>query len=247
MRALVLLLALIAPPALAQKTEAPRQIPLAAGLAEDRVEVKVNYSGARIVLFATAPAGEDDNSGLAVALIGPSAPQEVIRRTPKGERKFRFVSAPLVFAIGAEPSIEGSVPPDVMIESGLNAAASAMPQSDQLLSPELEEWRQAFVDLKMTQGLYSFNDTTIERLEGGLRRAKIMLPPNAPPGEYRIRAVAFRNGQRVGENEQVLTLVRGGMDATLFDLSRQHGLIYGFVAVLTGVLVGAVAAWIGRR
>jgi len=247
MRALVLLLALLAPPALAQKTETPQQTPLAAGLAEDRVEVKVNYSGARIVLFATAPVGENDNSGIAVALIGPSAPQEVVRRTPTGERKFRFVSAPLVFAIGAEPSIEGSVPPDVMIESGLNAAASAMPRSDQLLSPELEEWRQAFVDLKMAQGLYSFDDTTIERLDGGLRRAKIKLPANAPPGEYRIRAVAFRNGQRVGENEQVLTLVRGGMDATLFDLSRQHGLIYGFVAVLTGVLVGAVAAWIGRR
>lgn len=247
MRMLILLLALVAPPAIAQRTETPAHTPIAAGLAEDRVEVKVNYSGARIVLFATAPAGDNDKSGLAVALIGPSAPQEVVRRTPTGERKFQFVSAPTVFAIGAESQIEGSVPPDVMIELGLNAAASAMPQADQLMSPELEGWRQAFVDLKMAQGLYSFGGTTIERLDGGLRRAKIALPPNAPPGEYRIRAVAFRNGQRVGETEQVLTLVRGGMDATLFDLSRQHGLIYGFVAVLTGVLVGAVAAWIGRK
>ena len=99
----------------------------------------------------------------------------------------------------------------------------------------------------MEQGLYSFGDTTIERLDGGLRRAKITLPLNAPPGEYRIRAVSFRNGAPVGESEQVLTLVRSGLDATLFDLSRQHGFIYGFLAVLLGVSVGGIAAWFGRK
>jgi uncharacterized protein (TIGR02186 family) len=238
---------LAAAPASSQRTEGPQQPVITAGLAEDQVEVKVNYSGARIVLFATAPAGENDSSGMAVALIGPSEPAKVIRRTPAGDRRFDFVAAPSVFAIGAESQVVETVQPDVMIEAGLNAAAAAMPRADQLQSPELDAWRAAFVELKMEQGLYSFDHTTIERLEGGLRRAKIALPPNAPPGDYRIRAVAFRNGQRIGETEKTLTLVRGGMDATLFDLSRRHGFVYGFLAVLLGVLVGAVAAWVGRR
>jgi len=238
---------LAAAPAIAQRTEAPSQSVISAGLAEDTVEVKVNYSGARIVLFATAPAGDNDSTDMAVALIGPSEPAEVIRRTPTGNERFRFVAAPSVFAIGAESQVAETVLPDVMIQAGLNAAASAMPRADQLQSPDLEAWRAAFVELKMDQGLYSFNETTIERLEGGLRRARIILPPNAPPGDYRIRAVAFRNGQSIGETEEKLTLVRGGMDATLFDLSRRHGFIYGFLAVLLGVIVGAVAAWVGRR
>jgi uncharacterized protein (TIGR02186 family) len=244
---LLLLLACLAPAAAAQRSEGPEQPQIAAGLAEDTVEVKVNYSGARIVLFATAPAGDSEGTGLAVALIGPPVSQQVIRRTPAGERRFEFVRAPSVFAIGAEPQVAGSVPPEVMIESGLNAAASAMPRADQLNSPDLGAWRAAFVELKMNEGLYSFDDTTIERLDGGLRRARILLPANAPPGDYRVRAVAFRNGQRIGETERTLTLVRGGMDATLFDLSRRHGFIYGFIAVLLGVLVGAVGAWVGRR
>ena len=238
---------LFASPVLAQRSEAPPQPTIAAGLAEERVEVKVNYSGTRIVLFATAPFGDSDSSGLAVALIGPSEKAKVIRRTPTGEKSFDFMAAPSVFAVGAEPQVAETVLPDIMIEAGLNAAASAMPRADQLGSPDLEAWRSAFVELKMDQGLYSFDDATIERLEGGLRRAKISLPPNAPPGEYRVRAVAFRNGQRIGETEKTLTLMRGGMDATLFDLSRHHGVIYGFLAVLLGVVVGAVAAWVGRR
>lgn len=244
---LLLLLASLAPAAIAQRTEGPQQPPIAAGLAEDTVEVKVNYSGARIVLFATGPAGDAEGTGMAVALIGPSEPHEVIRRTPAGEKRFEFVTAPSVFAVGAEPQVAGSVPQEVMIESGLNAAASAMPRADLLNSSDLDAWRAAFVELKMDQGLYSFDDTTIERLDGGLRRARILLPANAPPGEYRVRAVAFRSGQRIGETEETLTLIRGGMDATLFDLSRQHGFIYGFIAVLLGALIGAVGAWVGRR
>jgi uncharacterized protein (TIGR02186 family) len=244
---LPLLLACLAPGAVAQRGEGREDPQIVAGLAEDTVEVKVNYSGARIVLFATAPAGDAEGTGLAVALIGPPSSQEVIRRTPAGERRFEFVTAPTVFAVGAEPQVAGSVAPEVMIEAGLNAAASAMPRSDQLNSPDLASWRAAFVELKMNEGLYSFDDTTIEQLDGGLRRARILLPANAPPGEYRVRAVAFRNGQRVGETEQTLTLIRGGMDATLFDLSRNHGFIYGFIAVLLGVLAGAIGAWVGRR
>ena len=241
------LVALTVPQAAAQRVDGEEKPFMAAGLAEDIVEVKVNYSGSRIVLFATAPQPENDTSGMAVALIGPMAPQKMIHRTAAGDQTIEFVAAPLVFAVGAEPQVATSVAPAVMIEAGLNAQASAMPRSNQLLSPDLDKWRAAFVDLKMQQGLYSFSETTIERLDGGLRRAKIALPINAPPGEYRIRAVAFRNGAPVGESEQVLTLVRSGLDATLFDLSRQHGFIYGIVAVLLGVGVGGIAAWFGRK
>jgi uncharacterized protein (TIGR02186 family) len=248
LRVIAFLLALFAiPHASAQRLEAPERPFMAAGLAEETIELKVNYSGVRVVLFATAPQPENETSGLAVALIGPSAPQEMIRRTAAGEERIEFVTAPLVFAVGTEPQVARSVPPEVMAEAGLNAQSSAMPRSDQLMSPELDAWRAAFVDLKMAEGLYSFSDTTIERLDGGLRRARITLPVNAPAGEYRIRAVAFRNGHSVGETEQVLTLVRSGLDATLFDLSKQHGFVYGFVAVLLGTLVGAAAAWFGRR
>ena len=247
LRRLAVLIVLLAPTAAAQRVEGPDRPFMAGGLAEDVVELKVNYTDSRIVLFATAPQPENATSGMAVALIGPMAPQKMIRRTPAGDQTIEFVAAPQVFIVGAEPQVAASVPADVMMEQGLNAQAFAMPRSDQLMSPDLDAWRAAFVNLKMDQGLYAFDQASIERLDGGLRRAKIMLPTNAPPGEYRVRAVSFRNGQPVGETQQLLTIVRSGLDATLFDLSRQHGFIYAFVAVLLGALVGGAAAWFGRK
>lgn len=220
---------------------------IAAGLAEDTVEVKVNYSGARIVLFADSPAADEPNTGFAVALIGPSMPQTVTRNTPTGAQHFKFVSAPIVFAIGAEPQVAAATTPEVMAEAGLNVAAAALPRSDKLNAPDLQTWRDAFVKLMVEKKLYSFSDAAVEKLDGGLRRAKINLPPNAPPGVYQVRAVVFRDGVKIGETTQKLTLVRGGADATLFDLSRKHGFIYGLLAILCACLVGGIAAWVGRK
>jgi len=238
---------LSAPAASAQRVEGTERQILAAGIAEDVIDVEVNYSDSRVIVFAAIPQPENATSGIAVALVGPVVPHRMIRRTPTGEERIEFVAAPQVFAVGAEPVVTASVSPDTMIQAGLNAQASALPRLDQLLSPELGAWREAFVGLKMDEGLYTFGEATFRRFEGGLRRATIELPLNAPPGEYSVRAVAFRDGRVVGESRQRLTLARTGLEATLFDLARQHGLIYGFVAVLLGVAVGGVAAWLGRK
>lgn len=250
MRPALLLAALIlsvAPPAAAQQREAAERPVLAAGIADDKIEVQVNYSDSSIVIFAATPQPEDASSGLAVALVGPMVPQRMTRRTPRGEQRIEFVAAPQVFIVGAEQAVTDTVPLDVMQEAGLNAQAAALPRIDQLLSPDLDAWRSAFVNLKMERGLYALGRAEFKHFDGGLRRATIDLPKNAPPGEYTVRAVAFRSGVMVGESRQTFTLARSGLDATLFDLSRQHGLIYGFVAVMLGVLVGGVAAWLGRK
>jgi hypothetical protein len=76
---------------------------------------------------------------------------------------------------------------------------------------------------------------------------RLTLPPNSPPGEYRLRAVVFQDGQPVARTDKVLTLARSGADATLYTLATRHGLVYGFVAILIAALVGGGAALIGRR
>lgn len=237
---------------LTQSVTAQSRVPadrpfMPAGLAEDSIEVTVNFTGSRVVLFANTPQPENETSGLAVALIGPVKTQRMIQRTPDGEQTIEFISAPTVFAVGAEPQVATSVLPETLASVGLDPGAAAQPRADQLISPNLPAWRAAFVDLKREEGLYVLNAADIKRFDGGLHRATIALPLNAPPGEYRVRAVAFRNGEPVGETDQTLVLARSGLEETLFDLSRQHGLVYGFVAVLLGAMVGGIGAWFGRK
>lgn len=219
---------------------------VASGLAHEQVDVKINYSGAEVVLFVASPP-TSENSGMAAALIGPRRPHTITQQTDSGPRSFTFISAPTVFVIGAEPSVAETTDAQALIDAGLNAASAAVPAEENLDNPELPSWRAALVELKMEENLYSLDESIVERVEGNLLRARMTLPPNAPPGDYLVRAVVFENGMPVGSTEQVLNLVRSGMEATLYDLATSHGVVYGFLAVLIGVFVGSIAAWIGRR
>jgi uncharacterized protein (TIGR02186 family) len=241
-----LFLALLTPPATPQSRPGSLAV-LPAGLAEDSIEVKINYSGARIVLFAGSPASEDATTGLAVALIGPTRPTTVVRNVEGEQTRFQFVSAPAVFVTGAEDRVRDTVDQATLAAAGLDPGASAIPQRSQADNPDLAAWRAALVGLKARQDDYLPSGATIERLEGGLRRARMRLPPDSPPGRYRVRAVMFQDGRPIGQAEHVLTLVRGGMDATMYDLATKHGLAYGFIAVVLGVVVGGAAIFVGRR
>jgi uncharacterized protein (TIGR02186 family) len=219
---------------------------IAAGLAEESVDVQINYAGARVVAFATSPALGDPAASVAVALIGPAAPHTVRRNVGGRPERFVFVSAPAVFSIGVEPQLAAIASEIEMINAGLNASSAAMPHPDRLLAPDLQMWRNALVDLKLDSGLYSLDRVRIERLEGGLVRATIDLPASAPPGDYRVRAVLFRDGERVARTDLPLTLKRAGLEATLFDLARDHGVVYGFLAVLLGAAIGGLGAYLAR-
>jgi len=237
----------LAVPSLAQPAVGPESDIMPAGLAQDSIEINVNFTGSTIVMFASTPQPENATSGLAVALIGPPLPQAMVQRTEGGEKMINFASAPAVFAVGAEAQVLVSAEREAFQRAGLDPAGALHPPVSLLTSPNLAVWRDAFVTLKKQQGLYIDDAADIRRFPGGLSRATITLPANAPPGAYRVRAVAFRDGQPVGETDQTLLLQRTGLEATLFDLSSQHGVVYGIIAVLLGCLVGGAAAWLGRK
>jgi uncharacterized protein (TIGR02186 family) len=220
---------------------------LSAGLAAEEVEVKVNYSGAKVVLFAASPPGDDPSTGLAVAIIGPNEPGVIVRRTAKGDVRFPFSSAPAAFIAGAEPQVLETTSPEILQAAGLSATNYLVPGKVRASAADLALFRAALVDARMEQKVYAVEDAAIERLDGGLRRATLSLPPNAPTGKYQVRAVFFRNGAPISETSKDLKLVRGGLDATLFNLSNNHGIIYAYLALLLGTVVGGLAAWIGRR
>ena len=89
----------------AQRREDAERPIMAAGIAQDVIEVEVNYNDSRVIVFAATPQPENPTSGIAVALVGPIVPHRMIQRTATGEERIEFVGAPQVFAIGAEPVV----------------------------------------------------------------------------------------------------------------------------------------------
>ncbi|MBU6319326.1 MAG: TIGR02186 family protein [Alphaproteobacteria bacterium] len=231
----------LALPALASPTT------MASGLAEETIELKVNYAGARVVMFAASELANDPETSFGFALIGPARRQTLTRTAGGSRERFIFSSAPEVFSYGLETAPRRSISADALVAAGLDPASAAIPDSALTEATTLATWREAFVQLKSDAELYSSTGVAIDRLDGGLARARITLPPNAPAGGYIVRAVAFRNGELVSRADRPLTLMRGGMDATLYTLATRHGFIYGLLSISIASLIGGIAAWVGRR
>jgi hypothetical protein len=247
---LIIALALsLASAAMAQEDEpAVRQLPpMASGLANEVLLVDLASTQSSVVLFAAPLAAEDATTGIGVALIGPSEAMTLTRNRPDRPTRFDFAAAPRVFVAGIEAQVMDSLAPEMVRNAGLDPASMAIPRQGDLSDPVIETWRQSLVTYQMQQGRYLKDGVQIDRLEGGLRRARLQLPPNSPPGEYLIRAVVFQEGKPIARSDKVLTLARSGADATLYALATQHGLIYGFVAILMATCVGGIASVIGRR
>ena len=250
MRAFIisLLASFLSHTAFAQSPAPPVERPhLAAALADAKIEVDVDFSGTRITLFAVSDQWENPDIGFAVALVGPHRPYAVTRSVGKEKERFEFIAAPAVLAVAAEKSLEEIGSAEALILAGINPRYSAMPRPENVNDPKLELWRKAFADLKSQNGLFSTHESGLERLDGGLIRADIDLPAAAPPGEYDVRIFLFKEGVLLAEAETPLELRREGMEHTLFNMSKNHPILYGIVAVFLGCFVGIGAAMFGGR
>ena len=221
--------------------------PLAAALANDIIRVDVDYTGARVTLFAVSSRADDPKVAYAVALVGPHRPYVVTRKTDDGKERFEFISAPAVLAVAAEADLAKLASPDAMIRAGIHARYAAKPATDQMDNPDLGMWRHAFADLKTEAGLFRADLEGVERLEGGLIRADIDLPAAAPPGDYDVRIFMFEDGVLTAEAEAPLSLKRHGTENALFNLSRNLPWLYGLIAVFLGAAVGSIGVLLERN
>jgi hypothetical protein len=220
--------------------------PLASGLAEETVEVKVNYSGAHVTLFVSAP-DLPPGTGFVVALFGPPISQTIIANDPDRRRRAVFPTASAVFARAADPGFLSRLPPAALDAAGLGSQSASGPLQAAASPSEAARWRNAFMRLKQNEGLYVADIAEIDDLGSGLRRARIGLPSDAPPGDYRVRAAAFDKGRIIAMSDNRFTLVRSGLDETLFELATRHGVVYGFLGLVLAGVIGGAAAWAGRR
>ncbi len=98
------------------------------------------------------------------------------------------------------------------------------------------------VKLKQHEGLYRTTtaDIRVEPLADGLERvsASFWLPAKAPFGSYEVSLVAFDGGAGQVLTTGAFTVRTVGLAAFMSNLSRQHGLLFGILAVLVAIVVG---------
>ena len=82
---------------------------------------------------------------------------------------------------------------------------------------------------------------------GGLFRAVVRLPANAPIAQYQADTYLFRDGRLISSQRIPIGIERVGIERRIHDLATNASMIYGIVTVLLALGAGWAASVLFRR
>jgi len=243
----------------AQQTGDPLA-PLPSAVAEEQITVSSDYRGSYITVFGVNP-DRRGRGDIVVVVRGPSESAVIMRK----RRVFglwingdpvEFAQAPSFFAVLSNRPINQIANGQSIWQYQLDPAASAQLASSVPEGGDPAAYRRALVRLRYAQGLYrsySGQPGTAEdrggltMYPGGLFRAVVRLPANAPIARYNADTYLFRDGRLISSQRIPITISRVGIERRIHDLATTASFFYGVLTVLLALFAGWVSALIFRR
>ena len=248
---LALALFLFAAPAHAQQAQAPATPGLPAVVSEEEIAVKSDYRGSTIDVWGVNP-DRRGRGDIVVVMRGPNRPATVMRKRRVwglwvNGPQVRFAEAPSYFAVLSTRPLRQIVSPAVIWSLGLDPAASAQLEGETPPGTSPSDYRAALVRLRRQQGLYLEQPGGLRVYEGGLFRARVSLPANAPIATYHADTYLFRNGQLVSSQRVPVSISRVGFERRVHNLANNASLLYGVVTLMLALGAGWLASVLFRR
>lgn len=232
---------------------------LPAAVAEDQITVSSDYRGSYVTVFGVNP-DRRGRGDVVVVVRGPSQQATVMRKRRvlglwvNGD-PVRFSDTPSFFAVLSTRPLRSIVSPQTIWRYRLDPAASAQLASAVPAGADPSAYRAALVRLRRTQGLYQEyatraspeRRTGLTTYQGGLFRAVVRLPHNAPIAQYYADAFVFREGRLISSQRIPISIERVGVERDIHDLATNTSWLYGIATVLLALAAGWIAALLFRR
>jgi uncharacterized protein (TIGR02186 family) len=257
--ALLALLLFIAPARAQEQQPGDVANDLPAAVAEEQITVSSDYRGSFVTVFGVNP-DRRGRGDIVVVVRGPSESAVVMRKRRvlglwiNGD-PVRFGSAPSFFAVLSNRPVRQIASAQSIWRYQLDPAASAQLASAVPEGADPSAYRQALVRLRRAQGLYQWYSGRalperrggLTMYQGGLFRAVVRLPANAPIARYHADTYLFRDGRLISSQRIPITISRVGVERRIHDLATAASWFYGLITVLLALLAGWGAALIFRR
>ncbi len=250
LRNLIAAITLIATPLLAQET-------VVVDLSQNRVEITATYSGSDIFVFGAVKRDTPLPPGtgpLDVAIVIEGPLETVTVR--KKEKKFgiwvnsdavEVQDAPSFFTIATTRPLEEMLNEGERRDYAIGLDFAVRPQPQSEVESDLESFADAIVRIRKANGLYSEREGLINLTEDTLFEADILLPANLVEGDYTARIYLVRDKNIVADAAVEIVVRKAGLEAWLYDLSRNNALLYGLMSLFVALVAGYGASEIFRR
>ena len=224
------------------------------GLSTETIVITSSFSGARLVVFGALDNADgrvlrQGGYDIVVALEGPKLPQ-VVREKERvlglwiNDGAERFEALPVSYSLAATRRLSDIAPVALLeqLSVGIENLRTDLRGVEPEAAPVRDAYASALRRIRVARGLYNQTFGTVEFVSPTLFRAELSLPTDLPVGRHVARAFLFRNGAFLRERSETLWVVKSGFESSVSAFAARHGVFYGCLAVLLGIVTG----WFGR-
>ena len=214
----------------------------------DVVEISAFYQGRYVTVTGTLPEG----LGAVVEVTGPATEEHLMRKGRRG---------PLWMNVG-QINVSGVPSLYLVLSNGADLLAGnrldaswGFPSLIQRISltgdvqpNEHDKFKHQFLELKESQDLYGAWPGGLKVSPAGDGRQKVTgqfwLPSNIRPDTYKVCLSAVRGSQAVEKVCTDLPVQMVGFPAFLMTMAYEHAALYGLLAVIIAIVVGAIMGYL---
>lgn len=246
---------------------APEGPAVSAALTETEVEIDAGYVGTSIVLYGAVFNPGDSPVDVVVVVRGPEQPVRLVRKMRiaglwLNSRPVLFEGAPGFYMTASTRPLSDIAGFGVLrrLGVGLDHLRIDAPEEQRTvnlygvrdvvisrLGEDYLDWRRAVIRLKEANGLYAVDPEGVRFVDQGLFRAEIVLPAEAPTGQYQTEVWLFQDGRAISVRRGSIEVRKVGLERFVYDAAHQQPWLYGLVSVLVALVTGWAASTYFRR
>ena len=230
---------------------------LVADLSENSISIESDFHGTELLLFGAINGEQGDD--IIIVVRGPD-----VRIAQRRKSKVAgiwinvetniWTKTPSFYQILATRDLAKIADKSTLQTLGVgatNLALQIVPEKDPLETglpkPTVNGMVGELVANMSEIGLWGARTDTIALKEGALFRSIIDLPSNVLSGQYDVRIIHVRDGIPLSEDNASITINKGGLSATIYNMAHQYSFFYGLFAVIFAIAAGWLAAAVFRK
>ncbi|MEZ5810221.1 MAG: TIGR02186 family protein [Rhizobiaceae bacterium] len=222
------------------------------GLSTDQIAITADFTGADLTIFgaldnADPLVARQGRYDIIVVLQGPAVPT-VVRRKERlfgmwiNRHSLAFESVPISYSLATSRAIQDIADDESFRRLSLGVDYIHLKPRENSDITLVGDFTEALRNRKEKSGLYNERIGGVQFLSQNLFRASLSLPPNVPVGTHRARAFLFKNGVFLKETSAPLSILKAGLEDTIYRSAHDHSFMYGIGAVMLAMLTG----WLGQ-
>ena len=216
--------------------------PLLVDISPQIIEVDSGFSGTTIILFGVKSLPGD----IIITLRGPEAPT-IVRRKRRvagiwiNRDSVAFRGVPQFYALASSRPINMILDTNGLTRNQIGSDHILLNTIWSRTSDEVRAFRKAVRRARTKEELYAPFIGKVVIMDDSLFRATLTLPANLPIGEYVAQTLLVHDNEVLSQRESRLTVKKSGISAEIYNFAKEHGALYGLLAIAAAL----VAGWVG--